>query len=130
MAHLSFEYTANLEGKADLAKFCELMCKVMNDSNIFPQGGIRVRGTKVDVHSVGNGDPHFAFVDIKLRMGQGRNSQIREAVGNSIYAAAETWFREKLGPSPFALSLEVFEIKKRFSIKSYNNLHEYVITNT
>ena len=56
MAHLSFEYSANLEPKLDLQAFCDLMRDVMRDSGVFLLGGIRVRGTRVDVCAVASGE--------------------------------------------------------------------------
>ncbi|MEK9557495.1 MAG: 5-carboxymethyl-2-hydroxymuconate isomerase, partial [Alphaproteobacteria bacterium] len=77
MAHLSFEYSANLEPELDLQAFCDLMRDVMRDSGVFPLGGIRVRGTRVDVCAVASGEPEIAFIDMTVRMGQGRDEAIR-----------------------------------------------------
>ena len=44
MAHLSFEYSANLGADLDLQGFCDHMRDVMHRSGIFPLGGIRVEG--------------------------------------------------------------------------------------
>ena len=56
MAHLSFEYSANLEAGMDLQTFSNVMRDAMRDSGVFPLGGIRVRGTRVDVCSVASGE--------------------------------------------------------------------------
>ena len=74
MAHLSFEYSANLEPVLDFQAFCDVMRDTMRDSGVFPLGGIRVRGTRVDVCAVADGDPHLGFVDMTVRMGQGRDA--------------------------------------------------------
>ena len=93
MAHLSFEYSANLETELDLQAFCDLMRDVMRDSGVFPLGGIRVRGTRVDVCAVASGEPDIAFIDMTVRMGQGRDEATRSEVTETLYAAAETWLR-------------------------------------
>ena len=80
MAHLSFEYSANLEPELDLQTFCDLMRDVMRDSGVFPLGGIRVRGTRVDVCAVASGEPEIAFIDMTVRMGQGRDEATRTEV--------------------------------------------------
>lgn len=130
MAHISFEYSQNIEAEADLAGFCAALRDVMRDSGVFPLGGIRVRGTRVDVHALANGDMAVGFVDMILRMGQGRDQATRKQVCEDIYAAAENWLRPRLGDRPFALSLEVLEIEKSLSEKRYNNLHSYLKTVT
>ena len=105
MAHLSFEYSANLEPVLDLQAFCDLMRDVMRDSGVFPLGGIRVRGTRVDVCAVASGEPEIAFIDMTVRMGQGRDEATRTEVVETLYSAAEDWLRPRIAETPFALSL-------------------------
>ena len=126
MAHLSFEYSANLEPELDLQAFCDLMRDVMRDSGVFPLGGIRVRGTRVDVCAVAIGEQEIAFIDMTVRMGQGRDEAIRAEVTETLYSAAEDWLRPRIGKTPFALSLEVMEIDARFAEKRFNSLHAFL----
>ena len=126
MAHLSFEYSANLEADMDLQKLCWHLRDAMNGSGVFPLGGIRVRGTRVDVSAVASGEDELAFIDITLRMGMGRDEDVRVAVTETIYAAAEAWLGPRVGERPFALSLEVMEIESRFSEKRFNTIHNFL----
>ena len=128
MAHLSFEFSANLEPELDLQAFCDLMRDVMRDSGVFPLGGIRVRGTRVDVCAVASGEPEIAFIDMTLRMGQGRGEAIRTEVTETLYSAAEDWLRHRIDEAPFALSLEILEIDARFAEKRFNSLHAFLRT--
>ena len=126
MAHISFEYSANMEPAVDMAAFCAILRDVMRDSGVFPLGGVRVRGTRVDVHALANGDEEIGFIDMILRMGQGRDEATRARIVEQIYAAAESWLKPLVDDRPFALSLEVVEIKKTMSEKRFNNLHAYL----
>jgi len=126
MAHLSFEFSANLEAALDLQAFCGVMRDTMRDSGVFPLGGIRVRGTRVDVCTVASGEPELGFIDMTLRMGQGRDEATRSEVTETLYRAAEEWIGARLGNMPFALSLEVMEIDARFAEKRFNSLHAYL----
>ena len=126
MAHLSFEYSANLEPALDMQALCDAMRDAMRDSGVFPLGGIRVRGTRVDVCSIASGEANLAFLDMVLRMGQGRYQAVRVQVTDEIYTAAESWLRGKLGEMPFALSLEVMEIDASFAEKRFNTLHAFL----
>ena len=126
MAHISFEYSANIEAIAELDGLCRCLRDTMRDSGVFPLGGVRVRGTRVDVHALANSDPRIGFVDMVLRMGQGRDQATREQVCEDIYSAAEQWLKPRLGDQPFALSLEVIEIEKSLSEKRYNNVHGFL----
>ena len=126
MAHLSFEYSANLEADLDLRAFCDQLRDAMVDSGIFPLGGIRVRGTRVDVATIAGGEDEPGFIDMTLRMGMGRDEDIRVAVTEAIYAAAESWLKPQIADRPFALSLEVMEIASRFSEKRFNTIHTFL----
>ena len=126
MAHLSFEYSANLEPDLDLRDLCGHLRDAMTGSGVFPLGGIRVRGTRVDVSAVASGEDELAFIDMTLRMGMGRDEDIRVMVTETIYAAAETWLKPRVGERPFALSLEVTEINSRFSEKRFNTIHKFL----
>ena len=126
MAHLSFEYSANLEQALDLQGFCNAMRDTMRDSGVFPLGGVRVRGTRVDVCTVADGDPQLGFIDMTVRMGQGRDANTRRDITETIYASAEAWLLSALDNRPFALSLEVMEIDARFAEKRYNTLHAHL----
>ena len=126
MAHLSFEYSANLEPDLDLRGLCADLRDAMTRSGVFPLGGIRVRGTRVDVSAVASGEDELAFIDMTLRMGMGRDEDIRVTVTETIYAAAEAWLKPRVGERPFALSLEVTEINSRFSEKRFNTIHKFL----
>lgn len=126
MAHLSFEYSANLEPYLDLRDLCGHLRDAMMGLGVFTLGGIRVRGTRVDVSAVASGEDDLAFIDMTLRMGMGRDEDIRVTVTETIYAATETWLKPRVGERPFALSLEVTEINSRFSEKRFNTIHKFL----
>ena len=126
MAHLSFEYSANLDQKLNIQGFCDHMRDVMHASGVFPLGGIRVRGTRVDACAVASGEAELAFIDMTLRMGMGRDEEVRVSVTETIYAGAEDWLKPRVGESPFALSLETIEINARFSQKRFNTIHGFL----
>lgn len=126
MAHLSFEYSASLEADLDMQMFCDHLRDAMVESGVFPLGGIRVRGTRVDVSTVASGADEIGFIDMTLRMGMGRDENVRVTVTETIYAAAEAWLKPRVGERPFALSLEVMEIESRFAEKRFNTVHQFL----
>ena len=126
MAHLSFEYSANLEPDLNLQTFCDHLRDAMRESGVFPLGGIRVRGTRVDVATIASGEDEIGFIDMTLRMGMGRDEDVRVAATEAIYAAAESWLKPQIADRPFALSLEVMEIESRFSEKRFNTIHQFL----
>ena len=73
---------------------------------------------------VADGDPHLGFVDMTVRMGQGRDADA--TASPVLYAAAEA-AKIALDDRPFALSLEVMEIESRFAEKRFNTLHAHLL---
>ena len=123
MAHLSFQFSKGLSKHLDMGLFCDVMRKSMIRTTHFPVGGIRVRGFAADVISIADGNPSHNFIDMILRMGQGRSACTRKNITDVLYSTAEDFLKKKNISDPIALSLEVLEIKKEFSIKRYNTVH-------
>ncbi|MBV0911780.1 5-carboxymethyl-2-hydroxymuconate isomerase [Anianabacter salinae] len=126
MPHLSFEYSTGLGEIADLDGFARHMRDAMLDTGVFPLGGIRVRGFEADVMAVADGNGHH-FLDMVLRMGQGRDPEVREGAADTLYAAARTYLEPQV-TGTFMLSLELVEIDARFSRKGWNTVHAAVAT--
>ena len=80
MAHLSFEYSKDLSNHTDLKLFCDVMRASMIKTTYFPIGGIRVRGFAADVISIADGRPNYNFIDIILRMGEGRSTDEKKII--------------------------------------------------
>ena len=78
MPHLTLEYSANVE------QFCEIssMCSVVRESalgtGVFPLGGIRVRARRCDHYSIADGRLECAFIDVEIRIGEGRSLEVRK----------------------------------------------------
>ena len=123
MAHLSFQYSKGLSKHLDLGFFCDLMRDTMVKTTYFPVGGIRVRGFVADVISIADGKSNHQFIDMILRMGEGRSVDIRKDITEALYSTAEDFLKKNNVSNPIALSLEVLEINNEFSIKRYNTVH-------
>ena len=123
MPHLSFEYSAGLRNHADLDALAVTMRDALIATGKCPVGGIRVRGYRADVNAVGDGSGAYHFLDMILRLGQGRDDASRETIADQLYQAVETSLRPQLGDIPFNLSLEVQEIDSQFSRKSWSTIH-------
>ena len=123
MPHLRFDYSPGLGAQVDLAAFAQHMRAAMIDTGLFPLGGIRVRGHEAQVHAVADGAPHWHWLDMELRLGQGRPEADRTRATETLYAAARAWLEPRLAAQPFALSLELREIDPRFSAKGWNTIH-------
>lgn len=122
MPHLRFEYSRGLEQIADLDRLCDVLRDALVETGAAPLGGIRVRGFRADHQAIADGGAYH-FLDMELRLGQGRDAATRSAIADALYRAGEAHLRPALGDTPFILSLEVREIDRRFSRKSWSTIH-------
>lgn len=123
MPHLSFEYSTGLRNHADLDALAVTMRDALIATGKCPLGGIRVRGFRADVSAIADGAQEYHFLDMILRLGQGRDDQTRGEIADQLYAAVEAALRPQLKDMPFILSLEVQEIDSRFSRKGWSTIH-------
>ena len=123
MPHLTIEYSANLDGRANIGDLCETLLKTVLETGLFELGAVRVRALRADHYAITDQLPENAFVDLNLRIGKGRTAEEKKRAGEAIFAAAA----EVLGPlfeTPhFALSLEIREIDAELSWKK-NAIHQ------
>lgn len=129
MPHLSFEYSRGLGQLADLDGFAATCRDALVATGLCPLGGIRVRGFEASVQAISDGG-EYHFLDMILRLGEGRSSEQRGAIADALYLAAEADLRPALAELPFILSLEVVEIDARFSRKSWSTIHAAIANST
>src|SRR5258707_11945145 len=87
MPHFTIEYSGNLDGRVDMGAVVELVRKAAVETGIFPLGGIRVRAVRCEHYAIADGQKNFSFLDMVLRLGEGRELATRkEAGGNNFYA--------------------------------------------
>ncbi len=123
MPHFTIEYSANLDGRVDMAAVVELVRKEAVATGIFPLGGIRVRAIRCEHYAIANGDKQFGFLDMVLRLGEGRDLATRQKAGEHIFKALSAYLDPVSANSKFALSFDMQINDKETSWKR-NNIHE------
>ena len=123
MPHFTIEYSANLDKRVDMGAVVELVRKAAVETGIFPVGGIRVRAIKCEHYAIANGDRKFGFLDMVLRLGEGRDLPTRQKAGEHIFKALSTHLDPVFASSKFALSFDMQINDKETSWKR-NNIHE------
>src|SRR5580698_10940543 len=91
MPHFTLEYSANLETRTDIGKVVEVVRKAAVETGIFPLGGIRVRAVRCENYAIGDGNPDFSFLDMVLRLGEGRDLPTRRTAGEHIFGALSAY---------------------------------------
>jgi 5-carboxymethyl-2-hydroxymuconate isomerase len=123
MPHFTIEYSANLESRLDIGQVVEVVRRAAVETGIFPLGGIRVRAIRCEHYSIADGRPHFGFLDMVLRLGEGRDLAIRKKAGEHIFRALSDHVDPVFAQSQFALSFDM-QINDRQTSWKRNNIHE------
>jgi 5-carboxymethyl-2-hydroxymuconate isomerase len=122
MPHFSIEYSANLDSRLDMGKTVEVVRKAAVGTGIFPLGGIRVRAIRCEHYAIADGSPDFGFLDMVLRLGEGRDLPTRKKAGEHIFRALSDHLDPVFAASHFALSFDMQINDKETSWKR-NNIH-------
>jgi 5-carboxymethyl-2-hydroxymuconate isomerase len=123
MPHFTIEYSANIDGLADMGAVVEIVRKAAVETGIFPLGGIRVRAIKCEHYAIADGRPGFGFLDMVLRLGEGRDLATRQKAGEHIFKVLSAYLDPVFKNSKFALSFDMQINDKETSWKR-NNIHE------
>ena len=123
MPHFSIEYSANLDERLDMAEVCEIVRKAAGETGIFPIGGIRVRAIRCEHYAIADGRKTYGFLDMVLRLGEGRDLATRKRAGEHIFKALSAHLDPVFANSKFALSFDMQINDKETSWKR-NNIHD------
>jgi len=123
MPHFTIEYSANLDARVDMDAVAELVRKAAVETGIFPLGGIRVRTVRCEHYAIADGNPQLGFLDMVLRLGEGRDLATRKKAGEHIFKALSAYLDPVFKEMKFALSFDMQINDKETSWKR-NNIHE------
>ena len=122
MPHFTIEYSANLDSRLNMGKIVEAVRKAAVETGIFPLGGIRVRAIRCEHYAIADGNPHHGFLDMVLRLGEGRDLVTRQKAGEHIFRALSDHLDPVFASTSFALSFDMQINDKETSWKR-NNIH-------
>ena len=123
MPHFTIEYSANLDARVDMGAVVELVRKAAVETGIFPLGGIRVRAIRCEHYAIADRRQKYAFLDMVLRLGEGRDLATRKQAGEHIFKALSAYLNPVFTETKFALSFDMQINDKETSWKR-NNIHE------
>ncbi len=123
MPHFTIEYSANLDAHVDMSKVVEMIRQAAIETGIFPVGGIRVRAIRCEHYAIGDGNPEFGFLDLVLRLGEGRDLSARRRAGEHIFRVLSAYLDPVFAARKFALSFDM-QINDRETSWKRNNIHE------
>jgi len=123
MPHFTIEYSANLDARVDMGVVVEVVRRAAVETGIFPLGGIRVRAVRCERFAIADGNRSFGFLDMVLRLGEGRDLATRKKAGEHIFNALSAHLDPVFAGSNFALSFDMLVNDKETSWKR-NNIHD------
>ena len=123
MPHFTIEYSANIDVLVDMDDVVEVVRKAAIETGIFPLGGIRVRAIKCEHYAIADGRHNYGFLDMVLRLGEGRDLATRKQAGEHIFKALSAYLDPVFAGSKFALSFDMQINDKETSWKR-NNIHD------
>ena len=123
MPHFTIEYSANLDERLDMAEVVDVVRRAAVETGILPLGGIRVRAVRCEHYAIADGRPAYGFLDMVLRLGEGRDLATRKKAGEHIFKALSAHLDPVFAQSKFALSFDMQINDKETSWKR-NNIHD------
>jgi 5-carboxymethyl-2-hydroxymuconate isomerase len=123
MPHFTIEYSANLDTSIDINALCEIVRNAAVQTGTFPLGGIRVRAIRCEAYAIADGRAGLGFLDILLRVGEGRPVEVRQKAGAHIFTAVETHLAPVFAQGRFALSFDM-QINDPATSWKRNTIHD------
>ena len=117
MPHFQIDYSANLEAVVDMGELCEVIRARAATIETFPMAGIRVRATRVDHVSMANGDVKHGFIDLSVRLREGRPDAVKRDAIDQIFATLKDFMTPAMASHSIALSAEMRDINAELSLK-------------
>lgn len=124
MPHIEIDYSANLED-TDIARLCDLLRRTAAAQPIFPADGVRVRAHRADHWSIADGAPEHGYLDISVRLREGRAQDAKQAATQALFDAARAHMADALATRPIMLSLEMRDIDAQLAPK-VNTVRDWI----
>ena len=118
MPHLMIDYSANVEPDVDMGALCDTLRDVAASIDAFPLAGVKVRAVRVDHYAIADGNPEHGFIDISVRIREGRDTKTKQNAAQKLFDAANEFVAGVMQRRSLALSLELRDIDAALSPKS------------
>ncbi|GHA61865.1 5-carboxymethyl-2-hydroxymuconate isomerase [Amylibacter ulvae] len=125
MPHFHIEYSANLEDVIDMAALCQEIRAEAAKIDAFPTPGIRVRATRVDHFAMADGNPKHGFIDLSVRLREGRAPDVKHAAITRLFEVLKDFVAPAMATRSIALSSEMRDINADLSPK-FGNVRDHL----
>lgn len=118
MPNLMIDYSANIEPDIDMSRLCEHLRAIAAEIEAFPIAGVKVRAVRVDHYAIADGNPAHGFIDISVRIREGRDLETKKQAVDAIFNAANDFVSPIMQKRSLALSVELRDITAELAPKS------------
>ena len=125
MPHFQIDYSANLEEVIDMSALCEAIRAAAAQIETFPTPGIRVRATRVNHVAMADGDAKHGFIDLSVRLREGRPDDVKKDAIARVFAALKDFAAPAMETHSIALSAEMRDIDAALSPK-FGNVRDHM----
>lgn len=125
MPHFHIDYSANLEQVVDMGALCDAIRVAAAKIDTFPTAGIRVRATRVDHVAMADGNPKHGFIDLSIRLREGRTDAVKKDAVARIFATLQDFMAPAMNTHSIALSAEMRDIHADLSPK-FGNIRDHL----
>ena len=125
MPHFQIEYSANIEDVVDISALCDSIRTSAAKVQAFPIAGIRVRAVRVEHFAIANGNPKHGFIDLSIRLREGRPENVKLDALNVIFSALKNFTANAMKTRSIALSAEMRDIDNVLSAK-FGNIRDHM----
>jgi len=112
------DYSANVEPDVDIGALCDTLRDVAASIDAFPLAGVKVRAVRVEHYAIADGNPEHGFIDISVRIREGRDMETKQNAAQKIFDAANEFVADVMRRRSLSLSLELRDIDAALSPKS------------
>ena len=125
MPHFQIEYSSNIEDVVDISALCDTIRASAAKVQAFPLAGIRVRAVRVEHFSIADGNPKHGFIDLSIRLREGRPDDVKLDALTIIFSALKNFTAKAMETRPIALSTEMRDIDNVLSAK-FGNIRDHM----
>jgi len=108
-----------------MSTLCEVIRATAAEIDTFPVAGIRVRACRVDHFAMADGSDKHGFIDLSVRLREGREVEVKKDAIERVFAALKTFAAPAMAEQSIALSAEIRDIGAEFSPK-FGNVRDHM----
>lgn len=122
MPHFIVEYSGNLHDRLDFQPLFKALHEYVVSTGAFPIGGVRSRAIRCDDFRVADGRDDFAFLNLNLKIGHGRDMDLKKEVAKRVFEILCNWMEPITDNGYCQISFELTELDPVLKYNK-NNIH-------